>query len=166
MRFGSVAILAFLAAVGAAVSNIEAQERTPPQTPWGDPDLQGIWTNEVTTTPMERPAEHAERELLTDEEVAARARRDAIRAQGASEEELDGVVRPWDLDRTTGYDKRIVGQEYNRFWTDPGPAKTERHMEANVAGHRSAGWTHPPLHSCAAATVGDERREQPSARPT
>ena len=26
-----------------------------PRTPWGDPDLQGIWTN-TTTTPLERPA--------------------------------------------------------------------------------------------------------------
>ena len=123
MRVGSVAIVAFLAALGAAVSSIEAQEWTPPRTPWGDPDLQGIWTNEVTTTPMERPAQYGERELLTDEEVAERAQRDAIRAQGASGEQLDGVVRPWDLDRTTGYDKKIVGQEYNRFWTDQGPRK-------------------------------------------
>ena len=123
MSFGLVAIVAFLAAIGTAVSNVEAQDWNPPQTPWGDPDLQGIWTNEVTTTPMERPAEYGERELLTDEEVAERARMDAIRAQGASGQELDGVVRPWDLDRTTGYDKNIVGQEYNRFWTDPGPRK-------------------------------------------
>jgi hypothetical protein len=40
-------------------------------TPWGDPDLQGIWTNS-TTTPLERPDDLAGRELLTDEERAAR----------------------------------------------------------------------------------------------
>jgi len=39
-------------------------------TPWGDPDLQGIWTH-GTFTPLERPAEYGERELLTAEEVAA-----------------------------------------------------------------------------------------------
>ena len=121
MRITLVATLAFLVAVGAAVSNPAAQEWTPPQTPWGDPDIRGIWTNEVTTTPMERPAEFGDREFLTDEELAEKARRDEMRAQGATEDELDGVVRPRDLNRVTGYDKNIVGQEYNRFWTDSGP---------------------------------------------
>ena len=121
MRITLVATLAFLVAVGAAVSNPGAQEWTPPQTPWGDPDIRGIWTNEVTTTPMERPAEFGDREFLTDEELAEKARRDEMRAQGATEDELDGAVRPRDLNRVTGYDKNIVGQEYNRFWTDSGP---------------------------------------------
>ena len=42
-----------------------------PHTAWGDPDLQGRWTNS-TTTPLERPADLAGRELLTEEERAAR----------------------------------------------------------------------------------------------
>jgi hypothetical protein len=41
-----------------------------PRTPWGDPDLQGIWDSKVIT-PLERPAKYANRELLTDAEVAA-----------------------------------------------------------------------------------------------
>ena len=121
MRFELVALLAVVATVGAAVSHPGAQDWTPPQTPWGDPDIQGIWINDVTSTPMERPAEFGDREFLTDEEVAARATRDAMRGQGATEEQLEGVVRPRDLERVTGYDKKIVGQEYNRFWTDSGP---------------------------------------------
>ena len=43
---------------------------TLPRTPWGHPNLQGIWTN-VGVTPLERPIEFGERQLLTDEEVAA-----------------------------------------------------------------------------------------------
>jgi hypothetical protein len=39
-------------------------------TPWGDPDLQGTWTN-ATTTPLERPAKYMGREFLTKEERAA-----------------------------------------------------------------------------------------------
>ena len=31
-----------------------AKPKTPPRTPWGDPDLQGLWSN-ATTTPLERP---------------------------------------------------------------------------------------------------------------
>src|ERR1700730_8556195 len=40
------------------------------RTPWGDPDLQGSWSNS-TTTPLERPAKYAGREFLTPEERAA-----------------------------------------------------------------------------------------------
>ena len=47
----------------------EADTWTAPRTPWGDPDLQGLWNNS-TTTPLERPGELAGREFLTDEEVA------------------------------------------------------------------------------------------------
>jgi len=43
------------------------------RTPWGHPDLQGIWNN-GTTTPLERPKDLENREFLTDEEWAARAK--------------------------------------------------------------------------------------------
>ncbi len=43
---------------------------TPPRTPDGHPDLQGIWSNN-SATPMERPLELAGRATLTDAEVAA-----------------------------------------------------------------------------------------------
>lgn len=42
-----------------------------PKTAWGDPDLQGLWTN-TTTTPLERPKDIADKEVLTGEEWAAR----------------------------------------------------------------------------------------------
>ena len=41
-----------------------------PRTPWGDPDLQGIWDG-GSIMPLERPEEYADREFLTEEEVAA-----------------------------------------------------------------------------------------------
>jgi hypothetical protein len=40
-----------------------------PRTPWGDPDLQGIWTDE-TTTPFQRPARFANQEFFTEEQRA------------------------------------------------------------------------------------------------
>ena len=53
-----------------------------PQTPWGDPDLQGIWDSKSTTL-MERPEQHADREFLTDEEIAAlEAAREREASQG------------------------------------------------------------------------------------
>ena len=42
----------------------------PSRTPWGDPDLQGLWNNS-TTTPLERPHELADKEFLTQEELVA-----------------------------------------------------------------------------------------------
>ena len=39
-------------------------------TAWGDPDLQGLWTNE-TRTPMERPVELGNKAFYTDEDVQA-----------------------------------------------------------------------------------------------
>src|SRR5688500_4098222 len=46
------------------------QSATSTATPWGDPDLQGIWTD-TYDTPLQRPARFAAREFLTEEEVAA-----------------------------------------------------------------------------------------------
>jgi hypothetical protein len=45
-----------------------------PRTPWGDPDLQGIWNN-VTGTPLERSAELKDKAQLTKEEAAAYEKR-------------------------------------------------------------------------------------------
>jgi hypothetical protein len=56
-----------------------AQEKpyATPRTPWGDPDLQGVWTSDdARTVPLQRPAELGDRRLLTDEEFAARKTRD------------------------------------------------------------------------------------------
>ena len=40
-----------------------------PRTAWGEPDLQGIWTDPYQT-PLQRPAKFANKELFTDEERA------------------------------------------------------------------------------------------------
>ena len=50
-----------------------ARTETLPRTPWGDPDLQGIWTNNAeSSTPFERPAEMGTRSELNNEEFAKR----------------------------------------------------------------------------------------------
>jgi hypothetical protein len=35
------------------------------KTPWGEPDLQGIWTDEFDT-PLQRPAKYADQEFFTE----------------------------------------------------------------------------------------------------
>jgi hypothetical protein len=41
-----------------------------PTTPWGEPDLQGIWTDDYQT-PLQRPEKYAGKEFFTDEERSA-----------------------------------------------------------------------------------------------
>jgi hypothetical protein len=75
-----------------------------PRTPWGHPDLQGLWNN-GTTTPLERPADLADKEFLTDEEWAARAKDAATRAEATR--------RPEDEDAD-------LALAYNNEWWDRG----------------------------------------------
>ena len=67
-----------------------------PRTPWGDPDLQGLWTN-TTTTPLERPSSLEGKAALTAEERAS-----------LDEENAPGI------DAAPG-----VGA-YNNFWMEKG----------------------------------------------
>jgi hypothetical protein len=48
-----------------------------PKTAWGEPDLQGIWTDE-TTTPLQRPAKYANQEFFT---AAERVELDRVRSE-------------------------------------------------------------------------------------
>jgi hypothetical protein len=79
-----------------------ARSWTPPRTPDGQPDIQGVWTN-PTITPFERPAAQSAKAFLTEEEAAALEKRTIDRRV-----EADG--RPARGD---------VGS-YNDFWMDSG----------------------------------------------
>jgi hypothetical protein len=74
---GSVIALALLLPVHAAgqaqssspKAKAASKQWTAPRTPDGQPDLEGYWTN-ATTTPLERPAFLAGKQVLTAEEAA------------------------------------------------------------------------------------------------
>ena len=74
-RFSNSTIaVAVVAAVGAGIffSSTRTSAEAPAaslKTPWGEPDLQGIWTDE-TSTPLQRPAKYANQEFFTDEQRA------------------------------------------------------------------------------------------------
>ena len=65
-----VAIASAAAIISVPISPTSAQaplgSATTPalKTPWGEPDLQGIWTDEFDT-PLQRPARYAEQEFFT-----------------------------------------------------------------------------------------------------
>ena len=63
------ALVAALALLAPAVAVAQPEA---PRTPWGDPDLGGVW-DYWTFTPLQRTEELADRETLSDEEAAALA---------------------------------------------------------------------------------------------
>ena len=72
MSWPAVAILVAtgsLVPVSVAAQSVDAGW-TLPRTPDGHPDLQGVWANN-SATPLERPEAWADKERLTDEELAA-----------------------------------------------------------------------------------------------
>jgi hypothetical protein len=77
-RLVFLGVVALLAAVGLLTAGAGAQvvhrPYTPSRTPWGDPDLQGTYTNKYEqSTPLERPAQFAGRrvEEVSRAELAA-----------------------------------------------------------------------------------------------
>ena len=97
------AVLTVIAVVVLMPMFAAAQSTEPPRTPWGDPDLQGVWSY-ATVTPLQRPAD-LDRKFFTSEEVAAwNARAKADRPD-----------RP-------GVDPGA----YNAFWVDRGQVLPDR----------------------------------------
>ena len=95
--------LAWIAAV-ALLEPALLPGQSPPRTPWGRPDLQGIW-DFATITPMERPAALAGKEVFTDQEAA--------------EFEKTTLERR-NQDRRDGGSTTDVSRAYNQFWWDYG----------------------------------------------
>ena len=70
-----------------------------PRTPWGVPDLQGIWDNR-TITPLERPRQFAGKDTLTTEEATA--------YEAATAERRVGDRYYWDRGTRTVSDRRTA----------------------------------------------------------
>ncbi len=93
----------FSAAIHAADSNYIA-----PRNEWGQPDLRGVW-NFSSNTPLERPAQYADQEFLSDDDVAR------IRAEA-----LD------DIARSDGNSSQGGVGGYNQFWIEGLPLEDNR----------------------------------------
>ena len=106
-----------------------------PRTPFGAPDLQGVWTGS-SVTPLERPRELADREFLSDEEAA-----------NLEQQALDREIRLWNrpakrteaggnVDRGPDgapgfYNNRFLTRMYARFGAMAGPPCSDRGCGCN-----------------------------------
>ena len=67
----------------------------PPRTPWGDPDLQGVWPGtEMVGVPLQRPQQFGNRNVLTDQEF-----QDRVRQAKQTEEDALAIAADRDVRR-------------------------------------------------------------------
>ena len=91
-----------------------AQTSGAPRTPWGAADLQGVWDFR-TLTPMERPDELADQEVLTTEEAAQFQEVQLAEIAARDDEVPDDIVG-----------------NYNQFWFDRGTTVVETNRTSLV----------------------------------
>jgi hypothetical protein len=84
----TIALLSLpIAGQGPAAAKAKAKTSkayTPPKTPWGDPDIEGVWPGNMGV-PMQRNAKQGDRATLTDEEFAAKETQARQQAKADSE---------------------------------------------------------------------------------
>ena len=97
--------LTFALVLAAGLVGAQSQDYIVPRTPDGQPDLQGLWTND-TITPMERPASLQGRAFLSEDEITAMEQNLAERRTLADD----------NIEVTVGGN---VGG-YNQVWLDSG----------------------------------------------
>jgi hypothetical protein len=71
MNKRNILFLALVVAATVAAQAPKPRVYVPPKTPWGDPDLQGLWPGSVNI-PLQRPENMGDRDTLTEQEVKAR----------------------------------------------------------------------------------------------
>jgi hypothetical protein len=117
---GSMIPVAIAAAAASAVilAPIQTEAQTPAasraapapatalQTPWGEPDLQGIWTDEADT-PLQRSAKYANQEFFTE---AQRAELDRERSALLGRDRR--VERGTELDVAGAYNKQFTSAKH------------------------------------------------------
>jgi hypothetical protein len=106
---------------------------TPPKTVDGQPDLQGVWDYR-SLTPLQRPAEFADKATLTDAEIAAYEK---TRAETANRDRRDGGAAA------------DVARAYNEFWWDYG---------RKIVGHQTSLIVDPPDGKIPAMTADGQKR--------
>src|SRR5947207_223412 len=97
-----VAVASLPAVAGQAPSGKAKAGAKTFRTPWGDPDLQGVW-NDATSTPLQRPGDVGSKQVLNDEEAA---------------EFQATLANNLTRDRRDGGPEVDVNRAYNDHWMD------------------------------------------------
>ena len=158
------AVLAAIAVAVLAPAVVVAQsgESEVPRTPWGAPDLGGVWDFR-SITPMERPDELGDKAFLTEEE-AARLEQETVER---NVELLNRAARRTVAGQSVDRGEDGAPGPYNNFWLDRG--------EAAVGTRRTSLIVDPPngkmpaLTTAAAtrrATLAAERKGVATHAPT
>ncbi len=114
----------------------DAEPYTVPQTPWGEPDMQGVWTgNSAHSIPLERPLDADDVDALTPEEAEARRERGTLGS-------IWGYEREW-RDTTLGYVKTAPSTQVAMVIDPPDgripPLTAEAQARADAARGRFGG---------------------------
>jgi len=107
VSFGILAAVSMAPLAGQAQKKVAAKTSAPKnvpyaRTPWGDPDLQGVW-NDATSTPLQRPNAVGAKDVLSDDEAA---------------EFQDQLKNNLSRDRRDGGAEADVNRAYNEHWMD------------------------------------------------
>ena len=96
----------------------KAKAYSAPKTPWGHPDIQGMWNN-ATTTPLQRPSDAGDKDTLSDEEVA---QRDQEVAELRNTDRRDENAPALGANAVRGGRGTVADVEraYNEFWWERG----------------------------------------------
>ena len=118
----------------AAAGQNQGQSSAPykvPKTSFGQPDLEGVWSNN-SATPLQRPAAWADKEFLTDAEIA--------RVQQAAKQlEQDGDALFGDELITDTLQGKTASQSHERGWRREGCCRSPGPTSRTTICSRSQG---------------------------
>jgi hypothetical protein len=125
----SISVAAALGA-GAALAPVFVGAQAPgeaaftaPRTPWGHPDIQGLWpSTEWRGVPLQRAEKFGTRNVLTEDEFVEREQQAARDAASDSEEYAPADVKP--------------GENPPSYWQDRGKPKTQASLIVEPANGR------------------------------
>jgi hypothetical protein len=127
------------------------------KTPWGEPDLQGIWTDEFDI-PLQRPPRYSSQEFFTEQQRADLDReRSAILTRFANEREINGAYNAatfFSTKRTGARTSKIVDPSNGRLppLTPEAQKRAVAEREYRLALVRSTDTCKNKLPGCAGGT--------------
>jgi hypothetical protein len=148
-----VGAIALSVAYGAAATSPPQKSSwKTPHTEYGQPDLQGNWTN-ATITPFERPNEYGDRRALTDAEAAKleQSAADFVEAGSKPTDPKKGI-QDLPVNCRPGFSGTNCG--YNNFWVDSGS------QVVRIGGEKRTSIVTSPANGKAAPMTPEARARQ------